>query len=227
MVLCALYLFDKVVCFIYCTLKSRKKKVVLEENNVDIQNQSTRYGLIQKIKDLLMGWMMYSVMRLGRCPFQKYRLFILRHIYRMQIGKNVVIYGGFKIRAPWNIAIGNGTVIGDGCQLDGRNGLVIGKNVNLSSDVYIYTEQHDINDPYFASNMSGGKVVVGDRAWLSSRTTVLPNVNIGEGAVLASAALANKDLEPFSIYAGIPAKKIGDRNKNLIYDFNGSYFPFY
>ena len=145
----------------------------------------------------------------------------------MKIDENVVIYGGFRIRAPWNISIGKGTVVGDGVQLDGRNGLVIGENVNISSEVYIYTEQHDINDEYFESRDSGGCVKIGDRVWLSSRTTILPNVNVGEGAVLASGALAAKDLEAYSVYAGLPAKKIGVRNKNLKYKFDGSYIPFY
>lgn len=52
---------------------------------------------------------------------------------------------------------GAGTVIGDACSLDGRNGIVIGENVNMSTAVYIYTEQHDINDPWFESRNSGEK----------------------------------------------------------------------
>lgn len=131
------------------------------------------------------------------------------------------------IRAPWNISIGTGTVIGDACSLDGRNGIEIGGNVNMSTAVYIYTEQHDINDPWFESRNSGGKVIVADRAWLSSRTTVLPKVVVGEGAVLASGGLAVKNLEPYGVYGGVPAKKIGTRNPDLKYEFSGAYLPFY
>ncbi|MBR1693355.1 MAG: acyltransferase [Lachnospiraceae bacterium] len=145
----------------------------------------------------------------------------------MTIEKNVVIYGDCWFRAPWNITIGRGTVVGDGCKLDGRNGLVIGENVNMSTAVFIYTEQHDVNDPYFESGRSGGKVVIGNRAWLSSRTTVLPKVCVGEGAVLASGALASKDLEAFGIYGGVPAKKIGQRSRDLRYEFDGSALPFF
>lgn len=91
----------------------------------------------------------------------------------------------------------------------------------------IYTEQHDINDPWFESRNSGGKVIVANRAWLSSRTTVLPKVVVGEGAVLASGGLAVKNLEPYGVYGGVPAKKIGTRNQNLKYEFSGAYLPFY
>lgn len=83
----------------------------------------------------------------------------------MDISKTAVIYGGFEIRAPWKIKIDDGSVIGDECKLDGRNGIKIGKNVNFSTGVWIWTEQHDINDANFESNNSGGPVIIRDRAW--------------------------------------------------------------
>ena len=193
----AIYVADWCVCTIYC--KAKKKRDAIElvakecsetaENKEEKCNVEHNAGLGWEIKQLLNGYMMYSVARLGRVPCQTYRRFKLKHVYQMQLGKNVVIYGDFRIRAPWNIIIGDGTIIGDGCSLDGRNGLYIGANVNLSTGVYIYTEQHEVNDPFFASGKSGGSVKIGDRAWLSSRTTVLPKVHVGEGAVLASGSM--------------------------------------
>lgn len=69
-------------------------------------------------------------------------------------------------------------------------------------------------------------MVIGDRAWISSHSIILPKVHVREGAVLASGALTAKDLEPFGVYAGVPAKKIGERSRNLHYEFNGDYLPF-
>ena len=126
-----------------------------------------------------------------------------------------------------NIAVGNGTIIGDESKLDGRNGIIIGENVNFSTGVWIWTEQHDMNDPDFRVNDKGGCVVVGDRAWLSTRTIILPRVQIGEGAVVAAGAVVTRDCEPFSVYGGIPAKKIAERNRNMQYQFSGSHVPFY
>lgn len=225
-ILLFLYFSDKLLCCLYC--RAKVKRLQIQKNyGPTIINKPLKKGGKWMIKQLLYGWMMYSVSRLGRVPLQKYRLFILRHIYQMKIANNVVIYGNFRLRAPWNISIGQGTVIGDGAQLDGRNGLIIGENVNISSDVYIYTEQHEVNDEYFESGKSGGPVIIENRVWLSSRTTILPKVRIGEGAVLASGAIATKDIEPFSINAGVPAKKIAERNHELKYEFDGSYIPFY
>ena len=171
-----LYILNLFLCFMYCREKKKRGLTKSEDKNERQTGEHMEYhkGIVWSVKQLLNGWIMYSVVFLGKIPSQKYRIFILKHIYQMSIDKNVVIYGGCFFRAPWNIFIGKGTIIGDGCSLDGRNGLVIGENVNLSTGVYIYTEQHDINDPYFESGNSGGSVYVGDRAWLSSRTTVLP-----------------------------------------------------
>lgn len=224
--LMALFIIDKGICFIYCFTKkkmSASKRTIVKQEEVNKHKK----GVKQIIKSILYGWIMYTINRLGKFPSQKYRLFILKHIYHMDIGKNVVIYHGFHIRAPWNIKIGKGTIIGENAFLDGRNGILIGDNVNISSGVFIFTEQHDINDPYFRSAESGGQVTVDDRAWLSSRTTILPKVHVGEGSVLASGGLATKDLAPYSLYGGIPAKKIGERSKDLRYEFNGEYVPFF
>lgn len=175
---------------------------------------------------MIHGWMRYSLRFTGNIPSHFIRNLIYKRIYRMQIAEKAVIYGGSEIRAPYNIEIGEGTIIGDESKLDGRNGISIGKNVNFSTGVWIWTDQHDPQSPGFESK-KGGLVVIGDRAWISSRVIILPGVNIGEGAVIAAGAVVTKDVEPFSIYGGVPAKRIGDRNKSLIYEFDGKHLSFY
>ena len=146
-------------------------------------------------------------------PLQFLRNFILK-ILGMKINK-AILYGTFHIRKPSKISIDEGTVIGHGVTLDGRNGITIGKNVNFSSEVMIWTMQHDYNDPSFGA--AGGPVVIHDYAWISVRAIILPNVTIGEGAVVAAGAVVTKDVEPYTIVGGVPAKKIGERNNNLDY----------
>lgn len=93
--------------------------------------------------------------------------------------------------------------------------------------IYIWTEQHDINDPHFYSNETGGAVIVQDRVWISSRVTVLPKTKIYEGAVVAAGAVVTKNCEAYTIYGGIPAKKIGERSKKLFYEFTGRHEVFW
>jgi acetyltransferase-like isoleucine patch superfamily enzyme len=141
----------------------------------------------------------------------------------MRIGRNSVIYGRAEIRAAHNVVIGDNTSIGHDVVLDGRLGLTIGNSVNFSSGVWVWTEQHDLNDPDFRA--VGGPVKIDDFVWLGGRVIVLPNVHIGEGAVVASGAVVTKDVEPYTVVGGIPAKKIKDRARGLRYKL-GPYMWF-
>ncbi len=137
----------------------------------------------------------------------------------MHIGKKVAIHKGVEIRGGFRISIGARTIVGDDCILDGRGGLVIGEDVNFSSRASIYTAQHFVNSTSFEGDYK--RVSIGSRAWISANTIVLPGVVIGEGSVLAAGAIATKELKPFGIYGGIPAKQIGERRKDLDYHFSG------
>ena len=135
-----------------------------------------------------------------------------------------MVYRWREIRNPRSIEIGEGSIVGLWATLDGRRGITIGSNVNLSSEVTIWTLQHDHQDRDFAA--VGGPVLVEDRAWLSYRCTILPGVTIGEGAVVAAHALVTKNVAPYTIVGGVPAKVIGQRSRDLAYEFvrfrNGS-----
>lgn len=160
----------------------------------------------------------------GSIPSHALRNFLYKHVLRVRIGKNAVIYHGLEIRSPWNLVIGQGSIIGDYAVLDARYGITIEDNVNLSSGVWIWTLQHDANSSTFSTEGEEGSVLIKRRAWVSSRTTILPGCTVAEGAVLAAGAVLTKSIEePFTIWGGLPAKRIGQRNNDLIYKFNGTH----
>ena len=97
----------------------------------------------------------------------------------------------------------------------------MGKNVNLSSNVSIYTMQHDHRDPDFNCTNFNAKVTIDDRVWLGSNVIVLPGVHIGEGAVCCAGCVVTKDVESYAVVAGIPAKKVNERPHTLRYNFDG------
>lgn len=236
-ILFVLIVINYIILAIFCSLKKNRKKSRLREgynSNLDndtevhyTESYELKKKIIQKIVEIMSGWMRYRIIRLGKVPCHMYRNFILKNVYKMNIGKNVVIYGGFEIREPWNISIGEGSIIGDNAILDGRNGIIIGKNVNFSTGVWLWTEQHDFNDIYFLSNKKGGSITIGDRAWISSRVSILPNISVGEGTVIAAGAVVTKNCDRYAVYGGVPAKKISNRNTNLKYEFYGKHLPFY
>ena len=68
---------------------------------------------------------------------------------------------------------------------------------------------------------------IGDWAWLSFRSTILPGVTIGEGAVVAAGAVVTRDVPPYAIVAGIPARVVGERPRELDYDLNTQAAPWF
>ena len=162
------------------------------------------------------GGLQFLFFRLiGFIPSHNLRKIFYR-LVGMKIGDRSYIYAGAEIRNPKQIIIGDDTVIGHGAVLDGRRGLRIGNNVNFSSGVWVWTLQHDPQSATFSS--VGAEVVIEDYAWISARATILPGVHVARGCVVAAGAIVTKDTTPNSIFGGIPAKKIGDRNPNLTYE---------
>lgn len=173
---------------------------------------------VRLLKRYVGGYLRYADFQTGRIPSHHLRKFLYRRIWLVRMEPAVVFHAGAEIRASENLTIGRGSIIGDRALLDARNGLVIGENVNFSSDVHIYTEQHDHRDPYFRCNSDADfRVRIGDRAWIGPRTLILHGVTVGEGAVVAAGSVVTKDVPPFAIVAGVPARKIGDRTRDLRY----------
>jgi acetyltransferase-like isoleucine patch superfamily enzyme len=172
------------------------------------------------------GYLRYSSIITGMIPSQSIRKWLYKNVYHMDLGEKVVFYGRSELLTPTKIKIGDRSIVGDQVLLDGRHGITIGRNVNLSAGVWIFTEQHNPQCPHFSCEGQGGPVVIEDRVWISARTIILPAIKIGEGAVVAAGAVVTKDVETFSIYAGIPAIKIGERSRNLVYEFDGKPVPF-
>ena len=157
----------------------------------------------------------------GHIPAQRLRLAAYRAA-GVGLGPRVVVYGGAELREQKSITIGEGSVIGHRAILDGRRWLSIGSHVNLSTGVWLWTLEHDPADPTFG--VKGGPIVVEDHAWLCAGVQVLTGVTIGEGSVVAAGSVVTKDVQPFTIVAGIPARVIGERPRDLAY--SPSDFPF-
>jgi acetyltransferase-like isoleucine patch superfamily enzyme len=159
----------------------------------------------------------YALRQVSHVPTNFARVFLYRLLFRMKIARLAKIDGGcLVLGGPQRITIGEGAVINRGVTLDGRFPLTIGKNASISIHTIILTLQHDLNAPDF--HLIGAPVFIGDRAFVGARATILPGVSIGEGAVVAAGAVVVKNVEPFTVVAGVPAKAIGVRSKDLSYE---------
>ena len=157
-------------------------------------------------------------------PSYKLRHFALRRFLGVAIGKDSSIHYGCFITGSEHgslIKIGDNSVVNRFTYLDGRFPLKIGNNVNISHYTIIQTLGHDPD----ASDFRGvpGNVVIGDHVWIGTRAMILPGVTIGEGAVIGAGSVVTKDIPPYSIAVGSPAKVVRERNRNL--DYKTKYFP--
>lgn len=175
----------------------------------------------------------------GLIPSHILRLFLYRTLFRVRIGKDTSVHWLARFNNPSGISIGHNTVIGNDAFLDGRSKrasqvkglqvfsylhdflsppdrpLTIGNNVSIAGEVRVYTMQHNVDDPEFRE--VDGEVVIEDYVAIGTRVTILPGVHIGKGAVLASGAVVTKDVEPYTVVGGIPAKFIRERSRDLRY----------
>src|SRR3990172_9039272 len=174
---------------------------------------------IPKITIRLFNWWLdFDLMLLrwiGHVPSHLIRNFVYR-LSGIKIGKGSTIHMWANFFQPKNIQIGEDSIIGDHVFLDGRALLTIGNHVDIASSVSIYNSEHDFESEDFHASVE--PVKIGDYCFIGPRVIILPGVKVGKGAVVAAGAVVTKDIEPFHIVGGVPAKVIGERkNKHLNY----------
>jgi acetyltransferase-like isoleucine patch superfamily enzyme len=151
---------------------------------------------------------------LGRVPLYWFRHLVVRQLYGLRMGRSN-LHRAVTLLSPWQIRIGDNVNIQMGCFLDGRGGLTIGNNVDVTPGVRILTEQHDIDSPDYATVKK--PVIIHDHVVIGAWALILPGVTVGEGAVIASGAVVVKSVEPYTLVAGNPAVKKRDRARDLRY----------
>src|SRR3989338_4777781 len=145
----------------------------------------------------------------GNIPSHHLRRFFYRAC-GIKIDCGSTIHTEAKFYNPSNIRIGEDTIIGEGVVLDGIEKLSIGNHVAIASEVMIYNAEHDVQSEDFHAVME--PVVIEDYVFIGPRAIILPGVTVKKGAIIAAGAVVTKDVEPFDIVAGVPAKPIGKRN---------------
>ena len=140
---------------------------------------------------------------------------VLMSLMGFDVSPDAAVQGGVRVFGPKRLKVGAGSMINSGVRLDNRKGITIGRNVNVAHDCRIYTLGHDVRSPSFAA--VGGPVVLDDHSVLFAACMIMPNVKVGRGAVVLPGSVVTKDVPPFEIHGGNPAKKIGDRDVEPLY----------
>ena len=171
--------------------------------------------VVNRIGNIFLEFEVFLLHLVGCIPFHCCRRFFYR-IAGIKIGKGSAIHMKARFYDPRNISVGEDSIIGESVVLDGRDLLTIGNHVDIASEVMIYNSEHDVNDESFVATNSPVKIE--DYVFIGPKVIVLAGVTIGRGAVIGAGAVVTKDVPPYAIVGGVPAKIIGERrNKDLHY----------
>ena len=141
-------------------------------------------------------------------PFHSWRAFLLRG-FGAKLGPNCHFYPRSRVWAPWNLECADGVTLGDEAEIYNPSLVTMGSHAIVSQQAYICGATHDYNDPAFP--LISFPMSLGAYSWVCARASVSPGVNVGEGAVLGLGSVATRDLEPWTVYAGVPAQRVKQR----------------
>ena len=156
----------------------------------------------------------------NKIPFPEVRMELYRAAGLDVDPTTNIMMHAFVLQAR-SIRIGPNSIIGPFTTLDGRATLTVGRNVNIAGEVLTIGGHHEVDSPTAEGIL--GSVVIEDNAWIAMRATILPGVTVGEGAYVAAGAVVNRDVEPYTLVGGVPAKKIRERSRDIQYTLQ--HFP--
>lgn len=142
-----------------------------------------------------------------------YRLRYVRNLILRLFGARIplysMIYPSCRIFAPWNLVVGRHSCIGPHTQIYNKDKITLGNHCVVSQGCFLCTAGHDISDA--RHKLITAPIVIGDRAWVAADAFVGMGITIGEGAVVGARAAVFKDVEPWTVVGGNPAKFIKQR----------------
>ncbi|MCF2660305.1 putative colanic acid biosynthesis acetyltransferase [Parabacteroides distasonis] len=140
--------------------------------------------------------------------FRKWNLFILK-AFGANIGKQAVVYNSCRIQCPWNLEMKFNSCIGPHTIVENDVLVFIGENATISQYSYICTSSHDIYHKHH--DLTTSPIYIYKDAWVAAGAFIGMGVTIGEGAVVGARSSVFKDVEPWTVVGGNPAKFIKKR----------------
>jgi acetyltransferase-like isoleucine patch superfamily enzyme len=157
-------------------------------------------------KPLIWFWMMYDRSPVGLNHWLGYRIraMLAAHIFKF-CGKNVKIFHGVEISYGYNLTVEDNCVIHKYVLLDDRGEIIVHEGTSISDYANVYSHAHDLNDGMIVTNQ---KTEIGPKSRITYHATVMSGMKVGEHGLVGSMAVVSKDVEPYHIVVGIPAKPV-------------------
>lgn len=133
---------------------------------------------------------------------------------RIYAGDRIAIRDDVFLAGSGRLKIGDRSTVNSGCILTAMDSIEIGSDVMLAPRVYVLDVDHNFSDrtkPISQQGYAIAPVIIDDGVWIGANAVITKGVKIGEGAIIAANAVVTRDVEPYSIVGGVPAKCIGKR----------------
>jgi putative colanic acid biosynthesis acetyltransferase WcaF len=141
------------------------------------------------------------------------RIFVLRpallRLFGARVAWRTQLPGSLRIHFPWRLSVAAGTSVGPGVTFYNLGGLAIGSRVVISQNAYVCGGTHDYTVPTYP--LVCKPVTIEDDVWIGAFAFLCPGVRVGQGAVVGACAVVTKDVAPWTVVAGNPARVIRAR----------------
>ena len=180
---------------------------------LDLKNYKNRHSRKSKLARVLWNIVYWALFRTTADKFglfEKWRIVLLK-CFGAKIGaKTHSIYSTAEIWAPWNLELGDNVALSQHANIYAVDKIRIGNNSVISREVFLCSASHDISSPIM--ELTTAPITIGSNCWICARAIILPGVTIGDGGVVAAGAVVAKDVEPWTVVGGNPAKFIKRRS---------------
>ncbi len=133
----------------------------------------------------------------------------LLRAFGARVGRDVVIKPSVQIKFPWRLVLDDYCQVGEHVWIDNMAPVHIGPHATVSQGCYLTTGSHDYTHPHF--RLYTAPIVIEAGCWVAARSVLGPGTHCGHHSVLLLGSVATGTLEPFGIYRGNPAVKVGER----------------
>ena len=179
---------------------------------LNLQGYKNRHSIKSRIVRVIwnIAWLFLArwTPQRGIRLFNSWRIFLLR-LFGAKIGKASWVMSSCEIWQPWNLVIGDYVSIAEHVVLYNVDTIMIGNQVVISREAFLCAASHDVTSPIM--ELTHAPIEIGSEAWIAARAFIVPGVKVGEGAVVAAAAVAAKDVPAWTVVAGNPAKVVKER----------------
>jgi galactoside O-acetyltransferase len=191
-------------------LASRVALAAFDPHNVTLEPEyyaECDDALFQKVKPLLWLWYSFDRLPIGGQNVDlgvKLRRLLAPHIFR-RVGKNFKCFQHTEFSFGYNMEVGDDVVVHRHVLLDDRGGIVLGNKVSISDYANIYSHTHDIVEQ---ADVTNAVTTLEDGVRITYHATVLAGVRVGVQGMVGASAVATKDVRPYHVNVGIPAKSV-------------------